>query len=173
VVLIGRTEREAFGSGEWDEVLALAQDHQLPVCVLGPDVATVPAVARRFGGLQLILDHCGWCRSVEHWDGILALGSVENVSMKWSHAARAFPPTETQRQFERAVDAFGVQRLLWASDITEDESESSWSELMSFIADNPALSAGDREWVLGRTARQVFRWPVPAAPSHPTNEGAA
>jgi L-fuconolactonase len=165
VVLLGGAERDAFSSGGYDVVLRLAEANDLPVCLLGVDVRNLPDIASRFGDLQIVLDHCGWARSPEHWNEILQVASQPNVWMKWSHSARAFggggdPGVETQRQFERAIDAFGVQRLVWASDITQEESRASWRELLSFVLYNPALSAGDKEWLLARSARQLFRWPV-------------
>lgn len=48
------------------------------------------------------------------------------VSMKWSHASWPFRHAENyletrQREFLRAVESLGVGRILWASDVTQDE----------------------------------------------------
>lgn len=173
ISLLDRIEREAFGAGGHDVLLGLAQRHRLPVCVLGTDVGAVPQVAVKFPDLQLVLDHCGWSRSPEHWSEILQLAHLPNVWLKWSHAARAFGRTEkpqeaVQREFVRAIEAFSVERVMWAGDVTHEESGVDWAQLLAFVRYNPALSPGDKEWLLARTARRVFRWEAPsiAAPAH-------
>ncbi len=163
IVIPSGAERASFTDGGYDNVLSLAQAHALPICVLGVDAVALPTVTARFPDLQIVLDHCGWPRSPEHWEDILRLAAQLNVSMKWSHASRAFRHAgdfhETrQREFGRAIEAFGVERVMWASDVTQDESSDSWAELLSFVRDNPSLSRADKEWILGGAARRLYRW---------------
>ena len=164
LVLIGGNERAAFTAGAYDEVLELAQELGFPVCVLGVDARSLAAVADRFPQLLVVLDHCGWPSKAPHWEVILEAGALPTVHLKWSHAHRAFACGgdlgEMRRQFTRALEAYGPQKLMWASDITQEESNASWSELQSFVLDNPDLSAEDTQWVLAGTARTVFGWPT-------------
>jgi predicted TIM-barrel fold metal-dependent hydrolase len=164
--LLTADERNRFANGEWDEVMRRAQQHQLPICVMAPEDAgrLIAAAAPRFDGLQIIIDHCGWPRTPQQWEEVLQLSKLSNTWLKWSHFHRAFrrfedPPAASQRQFLRAIEAFGPERVLWAGDTSHEESSATWGELLAFVRDNTALSEGDREWVLGRSARQVFRWP--------------
>lgn len=162
--LLTEDERRRFAAGEWDDILALAQQHGLPFSVLAEDSGQLLApAARRFEGLTFVIDHCGWARTPQQWDEVLALAGRPNTVLKWSHARKAFrrhpdPAAAQQREFERAVHAFGPERVLWASDTSHEESNATWGELLAFVRDNPALSEGDRAWILGRTARRVFRW---------------
>lgn len=163
LVILSGAERASFTDGGYDNVLSLAQTHALPVCVLGVDAIALPAVTARFPDLQIVLDHCGRPRSPDHWEDVLRLAAQPNVSMKWSHASRAFrhadnPHEVKQEQFLRAINAFGVERITWASDITQEESSDSWGALLSFVRDNNSLSRGDKEWILGRSARRLYRW---------------
>ena len=164
VVIGSRQEREAFATGAYDELLGLAQAHGLPISVLSKDAgALFRDAVPRFPDLQFVIDHCGWGKTDQEWGEVLALARNSNTCLKWSHASRAFgqssdPGAGIQRAFLRAIDAFGVERMLWASDATHEESAATWAELLSFVRDNPALSQGDKEWVLGKTARRVFRW---------------
>lgn len=162
--LVVDKDLQGMVEGAWDEALAMAQKLEIPVTVMAEDAGQVLAtVARRFAGLALIVDHCGWIRSPQQWTEVLGLGQYPNVYLKWSHAHRAFrkfgDPDKARREgLVQAVEAFGADRVMWASDVSFEESQASWSELLSFVRDHPGLSEGDRAWVLGRTARRVHRW---------------
>lgn len=164
LVLGTRLERDVFAAGGYDALLGLAQTHELPISLLSKDVgALLRGALGRFPDLIFIIDHCGWVKTDQQWREVLELASHANTCLKWSHAGRAFgqadqPPERIQREFQRAIDAFGVQRMLWASDATHEETKASWGELLSFVRDNPALANSDKEWILGKTARRVFRW---------------
>lgn len=170
LVLHDSKERELFAAGGYDALLSLAQQHALPLSVLGRDVGHLLAgAAPRFPRLQFVIDHCGWVRSQQPWDAVLALARHSNTWLKWSHAHRAFGrdgAAGVQRGFAQALAAFGPQRMVWAGDVTHEESSATWSQLLGFVLHNPALDDEARTWVLGRSARQLFRWPAPeAAPS--------
>ena len=164
LVLLHPVERHAFLQGGHDLLLSLAQQYKLPVCILGTEVGQLLRdVAPRYPDLPFILDHCGWPKSTQQWEDVLALAQFPNVWLKWSHAYKPFargeqPQAALQQELLRALAAFGSERILWASDVTHEESGASWSQLLSFIIDNPALSRHDKEWILGKTARKVFRW---------------
>lgn len=165
IVLHDRSERERFATGEYDEILSAAQQARLPVMLLSRDCgALLSTAAGRFSSLSFIADHCGWIKTANQWDDVLALGRFPNTNLKWSHAYRAFgrpdrADTDVQHAFERALDAFGAARMLWASDITHEESVSSWAQLLAFVLFNPALTDSGREAVLAKTARRLFHWP--------------
>ena len=162
-------ERQIYATGGYDTLLGLARAHALPLSVLALDSgALLASAALRFPDLNFIIDHCGWVKTTAQWDEVLALARQPNCWLKWSHANRSFrnfpeAPQATQREFTRALQAFGPERVLWAADVSHEESKASWRDLLAFVVDNPALSEGDRQWVLGRAARRVFRWPAPAA----------
>ena len=164
VVIGNRQERDAFATGAYDDLLGLAQTHRLPISVLSKDLgALLRDAVPKFPDLLFVIDHCGWGKTDQEWNDVLALARHANTCLKWSHASRAFgqsdnPGESVQRAFLQAIDAFGVERLLWASDATHEESAATWGQLLAFVRDNPALSQGEKEWVLGKTARGVFRW---------------
>ncbi|HSW19952.1 MAG TPA: amidohydrolase family protein, partial [Ramlibacter sp.] len=91
VVTFDKDECARFATGGYDELLSLAQEHQLPLCLLARDVATlIQAVAPRFPSLQFVVDHCGWVRKEQHWRDVLSLARLDKVWLKWSHFHRAF-----------------------------------------------------------------------------------
>lgn len=165
VVVRDTLERQAFASGGYDELLKLAQLNQLPISVHGTDMGELLRdVAPRFPDLSFVIDHCGWIRTQAQWDDVLALAKHRNTWLKWSHAHRSFsrlggePGDAIQQALLQALDAFGPDRLLWAGDVTHEETHAPWGRLLSFMQDNAALSQSDKEWILGKTARRVFRW---------------
>jgi hypothetical protein len=142
LTLLNGHDRAGFADGSFDRVFELAVRNDLAV----------------------------WARNATHWDAVLATAAMPQVSMKWSHTSRAFanvagpdgdPTATTDREFLRALDAFGPERVLWASDVTQEDRP--WAELLAFVTHHPTLSRGDKEWVLGRAARTTFRWPDPLA----------
>ena len=164
VVIGSRDERDAFAAGAYDALLGLAQAHGLPISVLSKDLgALLRDAVPRFPDLQFVIDHCGWGKTDQQWTDVLELARHANTCLKWSHASRAFgqssnPLESIQHAFLRAVDTFGVERMLWASDVSHEESATTWGELLAFVRDNLALSQGDKEWMLAKTTRRVFRW---------------
>jgi hypothetical protein len=164
VVLFEPNERAAFLSGDYDVLLGLAQSHELPICICAVDMGNLLSSAvSRFPDLQFVIDHAGWIKGEQQWADVLALARHPNMWLKWAHASRAFGRSadgaeKTQIAFVQAIDAFGPDRVMWAGDVTHEESTASWSQLLAFVHDNPALSLRDKEWVLGKTARRVFRW---------------
>lgn len=162
VVFSSRKERQAFVSGEWDQVFSLAADHDLPVALL---TAELPPLARtvkqRFPSLRLSIDHCGWAASVDGWSDVLALSDLSGVVLKWAHANRTFrhfddPEAAERRGLVEVVRAFGADRVCWASDITYEETPKSWSELLGFVRFHPDLTADERAWVLANSARRFY-----------------
>jgi hypothetical protein len=59
------------------------------------------------------------------------------------------------------VDAYGPERVMWASDYTMIRRHASWGEALFSIRDCPSLSEHEKTWLLGRTARRVLNWPPP------------
>lgn len=164
LMLVNSAERKAFADGGYDQILRLAEQHDLTVCIFVVDTAAMAKVARNFPNIRFVLDHCGWARSPEHWTDILALSALSNVAMKWGHTAKAFQQqlrTNAQAEaveLQRAIDAFSVERMMWVGDITHDESGRSWSELLELVRASSQLSDSDKEWILGRAARRWFCW---------------
>lgn len=162
LVIFDKEEITQLLAGAYDEALYLAQQHEMPLCLLARDVGQVlQTIVPRFPRLSFVVDHCGWVRKSKHWDEVLELAALDNVCLKWSHFHRAFGDGEVnaggvQDAFRQAIQAFGAERVLWAGDITHEETSATWAQLLGFILENPELKDTEREYVLGKTARRVF-----------------
>ena len=76
-------------------------------------------------------------------------------------------PNEGTRPFLRkALNAFGSERIMWASDYTvaRDQNGNSWAQCLYYLLDSDALSATEKEWLLGRSLRRALNW-SPASPA--------
>jgi L-fuconolactonase len=180
-------ELEAFEAGSYDHLFALAEAIGLPVFVfIAGHVELMPRYLKKFPGLRFIVDHCGMPieanvsfldaptpgqehtgPDVSYFDEVLKLGSYSNVSLKWSHAQgtfgmREYPSVGLRPFLRRALDAFGPERVMWASDHGGNQTGETWGELLHYIRDNPELSDGEKAWLLGGTVRAILDWPKPA-----------
>lgn len=177
-------EAAAFAAGAYEPLLDLAQDLGLPLCWFIPGyVELLAPYAARYPQLTLVIDHCGMgfpnippgreaeaaarSQSVGYFDEVLKLAEHPNVALKWSHAqtrfgASQYPYEPLRPLLRRAIEAFGPERLMWASDKTVMFGHR-WADLLCCLRDDPELSSEEKAWILGRTARRVLNW----APSGP------
>jgi predicted TIM-barrel fold metal-dependent hydrolase len=99
----------------------------------------------------------------EAFDKVLRMADRPNVALKWAHAPLMFDgagyPNAATRQFLRkAINAFGAERIMWASDKSANMTGESWAELLFAVRDNPDLSAAERGAILGGTVRHWLDW---------------
>jgi len=58
----------------------------------------------------------------------------------------------------RALDAFGVERVMWASDHGGNQTGESWAELLFYIRECPQITDIEKDWLLGKTVRTLLDW---------------
>jgi predicted TIM-barrel fold metal-dependent hydrolase len=96
---------------------------------------------------------------------VLQAADWPQVALKWAHApvsfaAAGYPNLAARPYLRAALDAFGAERVMWASDVSANQTGESWAELLFAVVENPELSAREREWIMGRTARAWLGWPT-------------
>ncbi len=101
----------------------------------------------------------------ESFDVVLRTADMPQISLKWGHApvmfdAAGYPNLGARPFLRKALDAFGAERVMWASDISANQTGESWAELIFSIRENPDITEGEKEWVLGKTARTWLNWPA-------------
>jgi L-fuconolactonase len=181
---------DSLEHGEFDALFAAAERHQVPVFAWVPKRAhlLLPYV-QRFPELTFIVDHCGvgvaplrggrelpvtmetsLTRSrgdrAAELTRICEMAQYPNVALKWCHAPgllseEDYPYGDVMPLLRQAIDAFGVERIMWASDYTiaRDQNGNSWAQCLYYLLDSDQLSRTEKEWLLGGTARQVLNWP--------------
>jgi predicted TIM-barrel fold metal-dependent hydrolase len=143
-------------------------DCRIVICHCGmPPGAKMGAIIAQMEGLP---DSEAYWRQVaeepldQAFAKVLRAAEFPQVALKWAHApvmfgAAGYPNLAARPYLRKALDAFGAERVMWASDISANQTGESWAELIFAVTENPELSAEEREWVMGRTARTWLDWP--------------
>ena len=122
-----------------------------------------------FAAMEGLDDSMDYWRNVgeepldEAFAKVLRAAEHPQVALKWAHApamfgAAGYPNLAARPYLRKALDAFGAERVMWASDISANQTGESWAELIFAVTENPEVNPREREWVMGRTARQWLGW---------------
>lgn len=158
--------------GPLRDVLAAAEQHDVPVCLYPPGyLAQIEPVVRAFPQLQFVIDHLGLAQPAPVFpvlDGdrfqrlpeLLRLAEYPNVAIKAtgvpSLSREPYPFRDVWDPLGRVIDAFGLDRVMWGSDFTRVEN-ATYPESVAYIRELD-FSAGELEQLYGGTARAVLRW---------------
>lgn len=156
-----------FEHGGHDRLLRAANSHSLPVFVTCPGrVAHLTQYVERFPDVQFVIDHCGAAFDAPPGhagiDDAVAMASYANVAYKWAHApsllsTEPYPFGDLEPKLRRVIDAFGPERVMWASDYTMTRHRATRAENLFSIPDSSALSQHEKTWILGGTALQILK----------------
>jgi len=154
----------ADGSVEW--IWHAAERADLPVMLLIPGaVSGVAGIAQRFPGLRLCVDHLGIPRGAKdsaafaHLPQLLALAKLPNVSVKAGgmpsySSVDTYPYPSLHGYLRQVYDAFGPERIFWASDLTRMACD--YREIVSLFTEGIAwLTAQDKRLIMGES---ICRW---------------
>jgi L-fuconolactonase len=182
-------EVDLLWRGGYDALFAAAERHQLPVFAWVPSRAAVlRQYAEKFPFLQLIVDHTGVGaaplsggrqlppttassmtprledRIAEFWQ-VCELASYPNVWLKWSHApkvlsAQPYPYSDLVPLVRQAIEAYGADRIMWASDYTVSRVEdlNSWGQCLHYLLDSNQLSRTEKQSIFGGSVRRLLNW---------------
>jgi predicted TIM-barrel fold metal-dependent hydrolase len=144
-----------------------AETGQAMCCLIDPShLPGVAAMCQRHAGTPVVIDHFarvgadGQIRDAEV-TSLCNLAKHKRVSVKLSAyyaLGKKEPPYEDLIPLiRRVIDAFGVERSMWASDAPyQVQSPHTYAASIALIRDRLSLSAGDKEWLLTKSAERVF-----------------
>ena len=154
----GMQEMWKCGASEGLAMCHLIDPNYLPsvdrMCQRHPDT---PVVIDHFGRIGID----GMIRARD-LDNLCALAKHRNVSVKTSAfyalGNKQPPYNDLADMIRRVLDAFGPERLMWASDCPfQVEGEHTYQASIDLIRSGlDFLSTNDRQWLLRRTAERVF-----------------
>ncbi|MTD55655.1 amidohydrolase family protein [Amycolatopsis pithecellobii] len=161
---------EDFAGGGYRRLFAAATEFGMPTFVFtaGHNDRFAQYLTEFTEGI-FILDHLGFARTAPAWEEVLRLSEHPNVSLKWCHEHSAFAAGEhpfpvLQAELRRALDVYGAERVMWASDATTLARHGlTWADTLIYLRDTGLLTREERAWVLGRSVRSTLRWPSPPA----------
>jgi predicted TIM-barrel fold metal-dependent hydrolase len=145
----------------WDLLAQL----NIPMCIqTGPvGLPQVTALAKRFPGVNIILDHLGRPDVLDgppyaNAQSLFDLAPLQNIYLKLT--PRIFDDVKKGKAsaesfFPGVVAAFGADRLAWGSNFPT--SPGTLSEILATAqAGLASLSEDDRAWIFGRTAQKLY-----------------
>jgi L-fuconolactonase len=156
------------GTADW--FWADCERYDIPVMIFAPfAVAKIGEIAERHPGLRVIVDHMGlnvqW-RGKDLTPGVdvlLTFAGLANVAVKASclpcYVAENYPYPTLHPQLRRVVDAFGPQRIMWGTDLSQSPI-SYRQNVRLFTEELDFLSADDKEWIMGKSLAHWLRWSV-------------
>ena len=113
----------------------------------------VADMARRFPGVKVVIDHFAMIDisrpKEEGIDQILALEPLKNVCIRTSlhnPSRQSIPYRDMWPYLRQVYDRFGPQRMIYAN----------FYELLIMKDLIPFFTAEDKEWILGKTALEVY-----------------
>ena len=162
---------------------AAERDYVLWIYSRESDAPLVPRLVEAFPNVRVVLNHLGVCPTPEtfSWDEAgrprietpmpprarettLALREYENVcvhiSGQYAFSNEPWPYRDLAGWHGELLNAFGVERLIWATDfpwILEDPGYGPLTQVVDELL--PDLSPSERDAVMGGNARRVLRFP--------------
>lgn len=160
-------------SGDWirgelmPQLWKRCSDLKVPMTVLAPitRMPDIGVLADKFPDLTIVIDHMADCPvdQPKELDKLIALRRhprlFVKVSHTWSLSRQPYPWLDAQEHVKRLHQAFGPQRLMWATDwpIIEN-SNAKYSQALTVVRDDMKfLNGQDKSWMLSKSIEQV--WP--------------
>jgi L-fuconolactonase len=158
--------------GEFTKLLATAERHEVPICICSWNhLDTVDYICRTYPDLCLVVDHTGLAQPpfATHEDPfhdlpkLLGLAKHPNVAVKLTAvptmSREKFPFHDIWAPLYRMIDAYGTERLMWGTDITRVGGHHTYQQGRDYVFEMDKLSESEREALMGKSLRRVFRWP--------------
>lgn len=155
LTFFGTNGEDAQDLSAFDPFWTAAVRTGTPVALLAPGaMGEMVRMLERHPGLRLIVDHLGLGvfegseDPFADWSLLPELAPFENVSLKISTlvetSAEPFPFSDVHDHLAEAVEIFGAERLIWASNYPVVLSKCSYEESLAWIGECGFLSDGDR-----------------------------
>jgi predicted TIM-barrel fold metal-dependent hydrolase len=152
----------------YELMFATAADTGQSICGLinPPDLPALDMMCRQFPDTPVVIDHM--CRigvsgevSDVEVQALCDMARHKKVKIKvsafYALGKKRPPHDDLVPMIRRLLDAYGPERLMWASDCPFQVDNEKYSDSISLVRDRlDFLSAGDKDWMLRKTAEQTF-----------------
>ncbi len=160
------------GNPRWLEVDTMktlwraGADHHVAMCpLISPDfIPKLAPMCQQFPDTPVVIDHCarvdlGQDKQLQQLCALARHPKVHvKISAFYAFGAKKPPYDEQSPKIKALYEAFGPQRLMWASDCPYQlNNGNTYTASIAFVRDRlDFLTAEDKHWILRRTAEQVF-----------------
>ncbi|KVI05691.1 Amidohydrolase 2 [Cynara cardunculus var. scolymus] len=138
-------------------------------------ISEIEKLCTEFPKTTLVLDHLGFCKPptsalfllpspllflLEHHLISLAVLVYVKFSGLFRVSRNPFPYQDLCPLLSQLVSSFGANRLMWGSDfpfVVQECGYKQAKEAVYVIANQLPLSSSDLEWIMGKTAMQLFQ----------------
>ncbi|KAJ1443107.1 Metal-dependent hydrolase [Sesbania bispinosa] len=133
-------------------------------------ISEIEQLCTEFPSTVVLLDHFAFCKPPKNDEEALVLSQLLNLSrfpqvyVKFSALFRVsrvqFPYPDLSPLLSQVVSSFGANRVMWGSDFPFLVPECGYKgskEAVHLIANQISLPSSDLEWIMGRTATQLFQ----------------
>ena len=152
----------------FEKMFRCGAKERLALCpLISPDA--LPALGRhceRFPDTPVVIDHLGRIGAAgpiteSDIKALCALSRRRQIRVKisafYALGDKKPPHLDLAPLIKRVYEAFGAQRLMWASDCPFQVVSETYEDSISLVRDRlDFLSAEDKEWMLRRTAEELF-----------------
>lgn len=166
-----------LSAGKFARLFAASEREGMALFLLGPGFpAEMAQIAEAHPRLVLIIDHFGLRQyppltpdtpPLGKLPGLLSLAKFPNVLVKMCGAqlfsGRPYPHADIWEWLRPVVDAFGAERMLWASDFTRlrmvpagEPWRGTYGEALGVVRDTDALTREEKALILGGNAARVL-----------------
>ena len=121
--------------------------------------------------LDVVIDHMAGCPlgQREQLRPLLDLARFPRVYLKlselWAISEKPYPYPDTRERVQRLVEAFGANRLMWATNWPVSLERLNYSQAVSLYREHmPYLSPEDHEQILFKTVQRI--WPFRPVKGH-------
>jgi predicted TIM-barrel fold metal-dependent hydrolase len=145
-----------------------ADTGQAMACLIdAKDLAGVDAMCKKHPETPVVIDHFarlgvdGEIRKADV-DALCALARHKRTALKisayYALGKKKPPYDDLAPMIRRALDAYGPERCMWASDSPyQIQGEHTYAASIALVRDRlDFLSAGDKQWLLARTAERIY-----------------
>ncbi|MBO9622655.1 MAG: amidohydrolase family protein [Sphingomonas sp.] len=159
------TPRDVTRDEAWQKGFALLGKHGLSFDLQAypGQFAGLAALIERHPDIPVIINHTGMGVDGEaDWrEGMDALAALPNVAVKISGMGFVFRPLNAEAVRARtlaAIDLFGIDRAMFASDFPTDRLFGGFDETLSMLADAVSdFTEGERRALFARNANRIYR----------------
>lgn len=144
-------------------------EHKMAMCpLIGPEaLASVDRMCRKFPETTVVIDHISRIGADGHIrdEDVTQLSNLAKhkhvhvkISAFYALGKKQYPYTDLAPTIRRLFDAYGPERLMWATDCPfQVQNGHTYAGSIELVRDRlDFLSAADKDWLLRKTAERVF-----------------